>query len=281
MPTGLAGLYAQKALKIPTVITYNGRDVPGPGVPPLWKYWHRFIGLNCRDMTFVSKYCREVIYGPKSQIGHIIYNGVEDPASVSEVQLKILRSKLQLDNETLVLLSLQRLDYLKRVDVVIRAMPEIVAHKPQTRLVIGGKGPDLDRLRKLASDLHLADRVVFTGFIPDDEIPVYYALADLFVFHSTYETFGIVLAEAMNYGKAIVSAANTAIQEVVDEGKTGLLVPTFDHNAVAKAVLQLLNNRLRREEMGKQGKRKVESFFRWDTIALEYERVLTAAVQSS
>jgi glycosyltransferase involved in cell wall biosynthesis len=278
MPTGLAGLYAQKILKIPTVITYNGRDVPGPGVPKLWKYWHRLIGLNCSQMTFVSNYCHDVIYSSKNNDGKVIYNGVEDPKDITNDQIVDLKSKLQINEDEIVLFGLQRLDFLKRVDILIKSMEIILRQQPKVRLIIGGKGEDMPRLKKLAEELKISKYVVFAGFIHDKEIPVYYAISDLFVFHSTYETFGMVLAEAMNYGKAIVSVSNTAISKVVDNGKTGLLVPTLDYEAFAKAVLKLLNNEKQRDKMGMLGYEKVQKFFKWDSIALQYEKVLKATI---
>ena len=277
MPTGLAGLYAQKVLKIPTVITYNGRDVPGPGVPKLWKYWHRIIGLNCSEMTFVSKYCHDVIYGSDNKDGSVIYNGVEDPRNVTNDQIVALKSKLHINNDEIVLFGLQRLDFLKRVDILIKSMEIILRQKSKVRLIIGGKGEDMPRLKKLAEELKISKYIVFAGFIPDKEIPVYYAISDLFVFHSTYETFGMVLAEAMNYGKAIVSVSNSAIPEVVDNGKTGILVSTLDHEAFANAVLKLLNNNELRNDTARQGYKKVQEFFKWDAISLKYEKVFKLA----
>ena len=280
MPTGLAGLYTQKILKIPTVITYNGRDVPGPGVPRLWKYWHRLIGLNCSEMTFVSKYCHNVIYGSGNKNGKVIYNGVEDPRNVTNDQIAALKSKLHINKDEFVLFGLQRLDPLKRVDILIRSMEIILRKQSKVRLIIGGKGEDMPRLKKLAKELKISKYILFAGFIPDNEIPVYYAISDLFVFHSTYETFGMVLAEAMNYGKAIVSVSNTAISEIVDNGRTGILVQTLDYEAFAFAALKLLNNKERRNDTGRLGYKKVQKFFKWDVIALQYEKVFKLAINS-
>lgn len=280
MPTGLAGLYAQKVLKTPTIITYNGRDVPGPGVPPLWKYWHRLIGLNCSNMTYVSKYCREAIYGNRFNQGHVIYNGVEESKAVSNSLMREIKSRFNLKNDESILFALQRLDSLKRIDVLIQSMPKILRYSPNTRLIIGGKGSELTRLKKTVADLNIADSVHFVGFIPQDELAAYFTMADLFVFHSTYETFGIVLAEAMNYRKAIVSVSNTAISEIVDDGENGLLVPTSDPDAFATAVLQLLNDKDLRCEMGKKGYEKTQKFFRWDAIASQYEKVFDISINN-
>ena len=278
MPTGLAGLYAQKVLKIPTVITYNGRDVPGPGVPWFWKYWHKFIGLNCEDVTFVSKYCRDAVFGYNSDYGHIIYNGVDEPVDVTKNSQDELRAELKLRKDDNILFALQRIDYLKRIDVIIQSMPLILKYKPHTCLVIGGKGSDIPRLKKMVDLLGLTKKVIFTGFISKRKLPVYFSLADLFVFHSTYETFGLVLAEAMNYGKAIVSADNTAIKEVVDNGKNGILVADSEPNSFADAVLNLLNNEDKRISMEKEGKKKARELFQWRNLASKYEKVLEAAV---
>lgn len=281
MPTGLAGLYAQHLLKVPVVITYNGRDVPGPGIPRFWKYWHRFIGSRCADMTFVSKYCRQVIYGALCRAGHVIYNGVDDPVSVTPEQITELRTRLKLDGDAVVLFALQRLDRLKRIEVLIRSMPEIVARKPKVRLIIGGQGEDLPRLQQLAGSLGISNHVIFTGFIPPQDLPVYFTVADLFVFHSTYETFGMVLAEAMHYGKAVVSAKNTAIKEVVDDGKTGILVPSSDYHAFSEAILRLLDNYNLRNRIEVNARKKAQRYFRWETIAAHYERVLRSAAVSA
>lgn len=277
MPTGLAGRYVQQSLKIPVVITYNGRDVPGPGVPVFWKYWHRWIGRSCADMTFVSKYCRNVIFGEKSEEGHIIFNGVDSPVGVDEDKMACLRSRLGIRNSERTLLALQRLAPGKRVDVVIRSMRTVLRKHPEARLIICGKGVDLPRLRRCAREIGIEQNVIFTGFIAPDELPLFYTMADIFVFHSTYETFGIVVAEAMQYGKAVVSVNHTAIPEIVNHGETGLLVPVLDAEAFGQAVVLLLDNEQMRLDMGRRGKGKAARHFSWDSIANQYEQVLQRA----
>lgn len=273
MPTGLAAHASQRFWKVPTVLTFNGRDVPGPGAPPFWKYWHRWIGRSCANCTFVSKYCRDVVFGAASQIGRVIYNGVEDPLPRDESQVMEIRKQIGIQKNAYVLLALQRLDPLKRIDVIIKSIPRILRKGLDVCLVIGGKGPDKERLMQISDSLKINRCVKFVGFIPDKSIPAFFHLADIFVFHSTYETFGMVLAEAMNYGKAVVSVDNTAIPEVVDDGVTGLLVPTMDHRSFAEAVSHLLENKAVKNNFGYRGRRKVETYFRWNSIAKQYEDI--------
>jgi glycosyltransferase involved in cell wall biosynthesis len=231
-------------------------------------------------MTFVSEYCRDAIYGPGFNQGHVIYNGVEDSGTISTSLKRELKSKLNLKNNERILFALQRLDPLKRVDILIRSMPKILEKFPETRLIVGGKGSDLTRLKRVATDLNVVDCVHFVGFISQKELPVYFAMADLFVFHSTYETFGMVLAEAMSYSKAVVSVKNTAISEFVDHRKTGLLVQTNNHIAFAEAVLKLLADERERKQLGLEGKRKVNKLFLWDNISSKYETILSAAISN-
>ena len=123
-------------------------------------------------------------------------------------------------------------------------------------LVIGGKGPELERLRSLAHDLGISSRVLFTGYIPDQELPLYYALADLFVFHSTYETFCLSLLQAMAAGKPIVSVRSTAIPELIHHGENGLLVEPGDAGAFARSVLELLADVEMQERFAAESRRR-------------------------
>ena len=277
MPTGFAGVYVERKLGVPTVVTYNGRDVPGPGVPVLWKGWHRWIGRSCSDMTFVSSYCRNVIFGPNSTEGHIIHNGVDLPTMATQEEASELRRRLGIGDEERVLFALQRLDRLKRVDVIIQSLAQVLVVHPNIRLVIGGKGEDLSRLKECVNELGLADHVIFAGFVPKEQLPAFYGLADLFVFHSTYETFGMVLVEAMSYGKCVVSVNSTAIPSVVSHGETGWLVPPMEPTAMAAAINRLLEDDELRRVIERQGRERAESSFDWDYIAEAYEKVLHEA----
>jgi glycosyltransferase involved in cell wall biosynthesis len=104
-------------------------------------------------------------------------------------------------------------------------------------------------------------------------------MCDLFVFHSTYETFGIVIAEAMACGKPVVSVRTTAIPEVVQDGITGVLAAPMDPVDLAEKIVSLLDSPARMEEMGRNGRRWAEEHFDWDDIADQYERVLVEAAE--
>ncbi len=281
VPTGLAAVVIGRMNHIPVVLTLAGRDVPGPTTPPLWKFYDRLIARLATDVTYISDYCRVAIYGALHEgKGRTIYGGVDVHEFNPQVQRQSVRRDLGLHNDSLVLLALQRLSPEKRVDVVLRSMTHILRGCENVSLVIGGAGSEGPYLRELSRELGMEDHVIFTGYIPDNELPQYFAMADIFVFHSTYETFGLVLAQAMAAGKPIVSVRTTAVPEIVEDGANGILVEPLNPQAIAQAVLTLAADGELREKMGQSGRHRAVEKFDWDHIAAQYETVLMESASS-
>jgi len=279
-PTGLATVVAQKRFRVPSVLTFTGRDVPGPGTPYCWKHYGRWVAHRLADVTYVTDYCRRALFGDsEAPPGHVILAGIDLERFHPKIDGAGVRQSFDLAPETPLLFAMQRLSAEKRVDVVINAMPMILQKHPRAVLVIGGSGPSKSDLVSLTKKLGLEHSVRFCGYIPDPDLPRYYAAADMFVFHSTFETFGIVLAEAMATAKAVVSVNSTAIPDVVTNGETGMLVPPHDPEALAEKVIFLLDNPSERERLGKNGREWAENHFDWDKIAGQYETVLEAAAR--
>ncbi|TKX83975.1 glycosyltransferase family 1 protein, partial [Halorubrum sp. SS5] len=109
----------------------------------------------------------------------------------------------------------------KGVDLAIESFAAL--DRPDVELLIAGTGRHEDRLRNLASELGVSNRVRFLGFVPDDELPALYASSDLFVLLSSYEGYGLVLLESMACGTPVVASRAGGITTVVD-GKSGALV---------------------------------------------------------
>lgn len=273
MPTGLAGLLAERWMGVPTVVTMNGRDVPGPGVPPLWRWWQRAMLAGVSDVTYVSEYCRNAVYGQGSGKGRVIYNGVDIPPASGDGAR--VRQQLGIAPQEPVIFALQRLARDKRVEVLLKAFQACRREAGAGVLIIGGKGPQESALRALSAELGLEKDVRFVGYIPQADLGSYFLACDLFAFHSTFETFGIVLAQAMSYGKAVVTARNTSLPEVVGDG--GIVVETGDWQAFGQAMARLIGNEPERTRLGQMGRRRAEALFNWDRIAEQYEATLRLA----
>jgi phosphatidylinositol alpha-1,6-mannosyltransferase len=280
--TGLAAVVARKRYRVPSVLSFMGRDVPGPRTPYGWKYYCRWVARNVTDVIYVSDYCRKAVFGEsKSAPGCVIPCGVDLHRFIPNLDAADIRERLGLNAETSVLFSMQRLAPVKRVDILIRAMPRILRNHPRAVLVVGGTGPSRPGLESLVRETGLAQSVRFTGYIADLELPRYYAMADVFVFHTTYETFGVVLAEAMAAGKPIVSVRSTAIPDVISDGTTGILARPLDPDDLAEKVCLLLDSPSERERLGRNARVWAEENLGWDPIANQYESVLETAARGS
>jgi glycosyltransferase involved in cell wall biosynthesis len=273
VPTGLAAAVADRLLGVPTVVTMNGRDVPGPGVPRLWRAWERAVLACVSDVTYVSGYCQAALYGSKGARGRVVYNGVEIPPPPGDGAR--IRGALGVRNGAPVVFALQRLSPEKRVDVLLHALGVCHGTGDRATLVIGGTGPEGARLRALSAKLGLERHVRFAGYIPRAELGSYFLACDVFAFHSTYETFGLTVAQAMSYGRPVVTVRNTALPEVL--GDAGVLVETGDAAALGDAVARLLADGPLRSRLGAAGRARAERLFNWDRVAEQYEAVLAGA----
>lgn len=136
-----------------------------------------------------------------------------------------------------VLLHVGRLSMEKRLDVVLEGVAKLAPKEPDLRLLVVGKGPAEQHYKDLARKLGLSERVTFTGFLPDEEMPKAYASAEILVIASTFETQGLVVLEALASGTPVAGVRYRAIPEFVQEGKNGCL---FELDSCAEAIQRCL-----------------------------------------
>lgn len=270
LPSGLAASRIMNAKKAPVALSLVGRDTPGPDIPRFWGAYARWAARRVSKVIFISEYCRQALFGPGSTAGEVIPFGADTERFRPGLDGSGVRAKLGIPPKARVLFNVQRLDRWKRVDIILRAMKTALG-ETDVYLVVGGKGPEMEGLRRLAANLGIESRVLFTGYIKEGELPLHFAMADLFVFHSTYETFGLVLVQAMAAGKPVVSVRSTAIPEVVEDGCEGKLVAPLDPDALARAILSLLGDEAARARFSAAARRSAVERFSWDAIARRYE----------
>ena len=155
----------------------------------------------------------------------------------------------------------------KRLEDLVRAAARLRSRIPDLRVRIVGGGPESVRLHTLTASLGLAGVVTFLGEISRSALAVEYVGADCFCLPTIQEGFGLVFAEAMAAGLPIVACRAAAVPEVVEDGRTGLLVKPLDVEELAKGMETLLTNAALRAEMGATGRRRVEE--------LDLDRVAT------
>lgn len=128
----------------------------------------------------------------------------------------------------------------KGFDRVIHALPTVAKAVPDVRYVIGGRGDDQARLRRLATEVGVADRVVFAGFLADEELPAWYRSCDVFAMPSTGEGFGIVFLEAAGCGKPSLAGDLDGSPDALLDGQLGRLVNPKSVEAISAALIDLL-----------------------------------------
>lgn len=170
----------------------------------------------------------------------------------------------------------------KGIDEVLRALADV----PDTELLVAGGGParhlwddpEALRLRDVAANAGVSDRVQFLGGVARDEVPALLRSADVVVTTPWYEPFGIVPLEAMACGTPVVASAVGGILDSVVHGGTGLHVPPRDPSQLAQAIRGLLADPQLRRRMGDSGVRRVAERYSWRTVATSivdaYERTL-------
>ncbi len=172
-----------------------------------------------------------------------------------------------------------RLHPQKGHSVGLRAFSTILRRYPDASLEIVGSGGLRESLEREAGELGIAGRVHFHGSIPHADIARHMAGWDLAMFPSLWEGFGIAAAEAMAMELPVVASRVEGLMEVVEDGTTGLLVPSDDPGALAEAVLRLLSNRAEAGAMGRRGRIRIADRFSVQRGAARirsvYESVLT------
>ena len=188
----------------------------------------------------------------------VIPNGIE-PADLDRADPGRVRQEFGIPSETPLLGTIGRLHPQKGVDVLLRALQELKGQFPALKTLIVGEGPALPALRALASDLGLVQDVIFTGLRRD--VPDILAAADLLVLASRWEGMPNVVLEAFAAGKAVVATRVGAVEEIVQDGETGILVPAEDPPALARAIGSLLADPPGRARLAAAGRARVEKEF--------------------
>lgn len=160
-----------------------------------------------------------------------------------------------------VILCLGRLVPEKGFDLAIAAFAEIVTHRPDTRLVIAGGGPESDRLRAQSRDLGIADCVEFPGVIAPDQVPGLINTATIVAMPSRHEGMPVVAMEAAAMARPIVATNVSGLPEIVTDTVTGLVVTTGDVTGLCDALLYLLDNPDTATAMGAAGRAHVVTDF--------------------
>ena len=278
----LAALLYAKRKKVALVVTYHGDmiDTYGGFISKTHVYFYnRLVNKLLSHANIIISpseyYIDESIFlGKYRDKIVVIPNGINVDEFDIGYSKEECRDKLGLPLNNKILLYLGVIHPHKGPDVLLKAMPKIIKEVSNTELVFVGRGTMKKELEMVSKKLGVDGRIRFAGFVEESLKPLYYKAADVFCLPSTrkHESFGIVNLEAMACGVPIVASKIGGVPDVVKDGENGLLVTPKDLDALADAIIYLLENENVRKEMGKNGRKKAEDYS-WERIAEETEKV--------
>jgi glycogen synthase len=234
----------------------------------------RVIALTRSENELLAQYYPDAI-----QRVRIVGNGIDDFADARPAARKSRHDK------SLLVLYSGRLVERKGIRELLTAIPRVLKRFPATRFVLAGgpggcSGADLER-EWLPQELYpCRGQIHFTGWLSAEEIARWYATADLLVVPSRYEPFGMVVLEGMLHGLAIAAAAVGGPAEILEDGRTGLLFPPNDAEALARAVLRLVGNSRLRQRIGTAAAEEVRHKWLWPRLVEKMHGVYQEALHA-
>lgn len=150
-------------------------------------------------------------------------------------------------------------------------------NKKYNLVIVGGYKDSSQKLIKLTNELKIDSQVIFTGFVPEEHLPIFYNCCDTFIYPSFYEGFGLPPLEAMNCGTPVIASNLTSIPEVVGDG--GILINPYDISEISLAIGNLLSNEKLKSELSYKALKRAKEFS-WQNTALNtlkvYESIYNA-----
>ena len=281
--------YAAKTLKdsfgIPLVSTIHATEAGrNSGIhTPEQKYvndteW--MLTYESSEVIVNSKFMKndlQRLFGLPYEKINVVPNGINTTAYNGVEKDYDFRRKYAMDNEKIILF-MGRLVYEKGVQHLISAMPKILAGYHDAKLIIAGKGGMIDELKSQVNAMGLGNKVYFTGYLNAKQVSKMYKCADISVFPSTYEPFGIVALEAMLAGVPTVVSDVGGLNEIVEHRVDGMKSYAGNPNSLADSILELLLNPELCDKITKKAKQKVKNEYNWAKIAQDtyftYEKAI-------
>jgi len=279
--SSIAGNIVKNETKIPVVFHVHSTEWGRSGGQgsEVVSHLETQMAQTCDHVITVSEAMREdlVRHGwPASKIS-VVWNGVDpdkySPSKVTPNDIEKARERHGVPNDGTMILFIGRLTWVKGVRNLVQAMPSILEDYPKTKLVILGKGEEQKDLAELASRLGVGDNVTcHFEFVPEQDRIAYYAAADVCVFPSIYEPFGIVSLEAMSMAKPVVVGAQGVVgfkEQVVSSGpdQNGVHVNGNNPADIAWGLREVLKDPERAKQWGENGRKRVLQYFTWRKAA--------------
>jgi glycogen(starch) synthase len=216
------------------------------------------------NSKFMKNEVRNNFQLPEDKI-RVIPNGVNLDKFNKYTKNNEFKKKYAAENEKIIFFVGRLVDE-KGAHLLIKAAPKILHYYEDAKFIIAGKGPQLEYLHKIAKELNVYQKVYFTGYISEEELAKLYMCADVAVFPSLYEPFGIVALESMLANVPVVVSDTGGLNEIVEHGVDGIKFYTGNSNSLADGVLKILLDHEQTKKIKEKAMEKVLSKYNWNVI---------------
>ena len=241
----------------------------------------RFLLGNVQLITVPSAAYVKVLIGRKidPRIIRVVNNGI-DLAGCDKLQKKKeVQEKPGSDRRKLVLY-VGALEKRKGVEFLLRAAREIDERAGDVKIVIVGRGSEKKNLEQLALNLRVDNRVSFKGYVSEEELETLYCESDVFVLPSLYESFGLVLLEAMAHRKPVIATRIPGTSELVKADFNGILVEPKNPKKLGDAIMKVLSDTDYARKLGRNGQ-IFSASFTWDKAVSDYIHLFSNVLEES
>ncbi len=287
VPNGPIAALGSRGLNVPLIVTVHGSDVTLAERSQSVRTAARWSLQRASGVTAVSQHMlrRVAKLGARAETLELIPLGVDLSAFGAHPEARrTVRKRLDIAERDVVVLGIGRLIEWKGFDYLIDAMSLVSEVAPNVRLVIAGDGDMRSPLVQQARRIGLSEKVTFVGAVGREDVPAFYAAADLVAIPSIQheagfvEGLGYVALEALASGRPIVASDVGGLGESVRDGQTGFLVPERNPRALAEAILTLARSPELRLRLGTNARDMAREAPSWNEVAMRwvetYQRVL-------
>ncbi len=253
--------------RIRTLTTLHGTDITLVGMMPSFFEVTRFTISVSDGITAVSNFLRDetVEQFKVDKPIDVIHNFVDSEEFSPKCDPEIKR-RLAPNGERL-LMHVSNFRKVKNLPVVLKVFNEVKKEQP-TRLILVGDGPEIEATERLASELGIAEDVVFLG--DQEYVAEILPVGDVFLLPSEHESFGLAALEAMSCGVPVVGSRVGGLHEVIVDGETGFLCDPHDVQCMTRLVLSLLKSEDYRRKTGDNARNRAIAEFGRDKIVSQY-----------
>ena len=282
---GIVGRFAARHAGVPVVV----HTVHGQAFHPYQAAWRNQIYIRAERMSAkvsdriyavaqaMIDQCVRARVGP-AELYRVVYSGMNLEPYLQAKRDPALAAQVGLPDDAIVVGKIARLFELKGYEYLIEAAPAIVAACPRVRFLIVGDGALRATLERRIAELGLQQAFVFVGLVPPSEIPRYTGLMNILVHLSLREGLPRTVVQGLASGIPAIGFPLDGTPEVIRDGETGILCPTGDVTAVAKAVTRLASDAELARRMGAAGRAYVRERWDWhtmvDALETDYARLL-------